>query len=79
MDSNRNVRLDASEFGPQATSTVMDPLATAALTDETFDPLTEGSLDRGWSGSLPLSSPELNTTENGEKLSLIHISEPTRR
>jgi hypothetical protein len=66
-DSNRNGMLDAHEFSPQATATVMDPTAMAALTDETFDPLTEGSLDRGWSGYLTLHSQELNTNINGEK------------
>ncbi len=66
-DTNRNGLLDAHEIGPQATATVMDPTAMAALTDESFDPLTEGSLDRGWAGYLTLYSQELNASESGEQ------------
>ena len=66
-DTNRNGMLDAHEIGPQATAGLLDPLAMASITDETFDPLTEGSLDRGWSGYLTLYSQELNANENGEQ------------
>ena len=79
-DTNRNGMVDAHEIGPQSTANAMDPLAMASLTDETYDPLTEGSLDRGWSGYLTLYSQELNANEageqriylNGDDLQLLH-------